>query len=164
MLNDFGFAEIVTPTISFPEFERFFAIPEPIFFGNGELHFPKPYNDLYLSDRAWRYANIGRYAHMIVRDTDSRPYTPDLVRAFAEHLECQTSFGSASSGIHPNSPYPYSATSCPISRIASRAVVQRCKAIFSSSSIMNIPFLFCNSSRPEIVVSPIPNCFSLRQG
>ena len=24
---------------------------------------------------------------MIVRDTDSRPYAPDLVRAFAEHLE-----------------------------------------------------------------------------
>ena len=31
--------------------------------------------------------DIGRYPYMIIRDTDSRPYTTDFVLPFAEHLK-----------------------------------------------------------------------------
>lgn len=83
----FGSPEICCLRYRLSEFKRLFAVPEPHFLSNRKYVFGSHVTILVLQVERRDTRDIGRYPHMIVRDADSRPYTPDLVRPLAEHLE-----------------------------------------------------------------------------
>ena len=66
---------------------------------------------------------------MIVGDADRCPYATDLIRTLAEDLEMPYLFRIRYRKALAPVAYPYFSINSPIKRIASRAVVQRCKAI-----------------------------------
>ena len=85
--KEFANAECFSTAIGFPEFEWFFSIPITEFLCNFEYIFRSHVIVLVFQIECADTRNIGRYTYMIVRNTDSCPYTTNLVWSFTEHFE-----------------------------------------------------------------------------
>ena len=85
--EEFANAERFLATESLPPFERFLAIPKTETLGHFEHIVRSHAIVLVLQIQGADARNVGRYTYMVVWNTDSRPYTTNLVRTFTEHFE-----------------------------------------------------------------------------
>ena len=85
--EEFANAECLLVTVCLPELERFLAIPEAETLGYFEHVFRSHVVVLILQVQGADTRDVGRYAYVIVWNTNGCPYTTNLVLTFAEDFE-----------------------------------------------------------------------------